>query len=90
MGIDKCDSQTPRAAVWNARGAAAVLLKEEIADPMSGPVGVKAGVFLYIKEFSLVADGIHSGLLGCLKCIFQLRRPNEVTARAEERLERCH
>ena len=50
-GNGQGDSPSTGAAVQDARGATAMLLKKEIADTTSGPVGAKAWAPLYVEHF---------------------------------------
>ena len=50
MVTGKCDSPSSRAAVWNARGATAVLLKEEVADTTLELVRADAGASLNVDD----------------------------------------
>ena len=63
-GAGQGDPPAPRAAVWDAGGAATVLLKEEVANATTRTVGAKASRFLQVEDLHALMDGEDDGFFG--------------------------
>ncbi len=61
-----------------------MLLQDEVANTLAGPVRAKACAPFHIEDFHSVADSRDNCFLRCLKGVVELSRPSEFVPGAEK------